>query len=315
MPGFRQRLEASARSRSPPVEQHRGIAQLPAQVKSWLSSWAWGRCPAAEVIRDAAAAAHDIPRQDLHPAIRRLAQCSSNLGNAERVVESMAPDLGLCQPVRVADSSIEYVLPPDKLLAWLSSTSPSRFALHLRGADGDVEAFWQSFLSRPCCQEFRHLHPWLRGRSPSDLRHHLPLMIFDDAGPISATGSTFARCWYSLLGRGGEKECRFLICTGIKDGVGEDMSWPVILESFRQLAQPIEPGKWGGILLCLVVICSIAATCLDCPTTTRQRTCAQIAWPTPPIGHTTVSGQLQLGATQWSTTKPTCRGCGHPFTL
>ena len=77
-------------------------------------------------------------------------------------------------------------------------------------------------------------HPWLRGRSPSGLRHHLPLMIFDDAGPISATGSTVARCWYSLLGRVGGKECRFIMCTGLKDAVGEDRSWPVILQSFRR---------------------------------------------------------------------------------
>ena len=48
---------------------------------------------------------------------------------------------------------------------------------------------------------------------PSDLRCHVPLMRFDDAGPVSQKNGTFVRCFYSLLGAGGETECRYLIAT------------------------------------------------------------------------------------------------------
>ena len=112
-----------------------------------------------------------------------------------------------------------------------------------------MQEFWHEFLERPACHEFHNIHPWLRGRSPAELKWHLPLMLFDDAGPVSATSSSFARAWYSILGRGSERETRFLIITGIKDDAREYRSWPIILDSFKKLAEPVEKGTWGGILL------------------------------------------------------------------
>eukprot|EP00974_Lingulodinium_polyedra_P080441 7793181-Lingulodinium_polyedra.AAC.1 len=72
-------------------------------------------------------------------------------------------------------------------------------------------------------------------------------MLFDDSGPFSKNNSTSCRCWYSLVGVGNERETRFLIGTGIKDSQAPDLSWPVIMDSFSQLAQPVEdPDSFGG---------------------------------------------------------------------
>ena len=170
------------------------------------------------------------------------------------------------------------------VLPWLANTSSARFNLHFGASAGGVQEFWGAFSKRPACNEFRDVHPWLRGRSPADLKWHLPLIVFDDAGPFSATNITFARVWYSILGRGSEKESRFVISTGIKDNALEDWSWPVILDSFKRLAEPVEEGRWGGILLFfgadLEYVCNILGLpdynarenmCTDCLANTTDR--------------------------------------------
>ena len=72
------------------------------------------------------------------------------------------------------------------------------------------------------------------------LKWHLPLMLFDDAGPTSQTSSTFVRCLYSLLGVGSEGETRFLVATSLKEQGLPDESWTPLMNSFEELAQPTE---------------------------------------------------------------------------
>ena len=112
-----------------------------------------------------------------------------------------------------------------------------------------VQDWWEQFLGRPAAQEFWNIHPWLAGKQPRDLKYHLPVMLFDDSGPVSSTRSTYCRVWYSLLGTGSEVETRILISSGLKGGPEEDKSWPPLLASFEELAGPVGPGEWGDILL------------------------------------------------------------------
>ena len=134
-------------------------------------------------------------------------------------------------------------------MGWFARTSPSKSQVRFGARPEGVQAWWEEFLGRSACREFWRTHPWLRSKSPEGLKFHLPLMLFDDAGPVSAHNSTFCRVWYSLLGTGSERETRVLLCTGLKYDEGEDRSWQVILEHFERLAGPTEPGTWGGILL------------------------------------------------------------------
>ena len=238
---------------------------MPIQLKTWLLDWAWGKKSASDVVRDAHAAAQDLPKRTLDPRILRLAKTITNLGNAERVVQSLSPDLGLGKPTYIPDSSIELVMTPSTVWTWLLKSHPARFRAHLGAQRDGVQEWWEQFLRRPAAAEFWSLHPWLEGRTPSDLRWHLPLMLFDDAGPISAHNSSFVRVWYSIVGRGNEKETRFLMCSGLKDKDKDDMSWPVILESFEELAKPVEAGSWGGILLFIGADLDYACNVLGMP--------------------------------------------------
>ena len=172
-----------------------------------------------------------------------------NLGNAERVLESIVVDRGLPQPVALDDSLVERILSPFDMFHWLRTSSPRRFAAHMGAKPEGLEAWWAAFLERPACQEFRELHPWLRNKTPSDLKRHVPCLLFDDAGPVSATSSTFVRVFYSLVGNGSERETRYLIATGLKDGGLPDRSWPIMLDEFGRLAQPVAGDSWGAVLL------------------------------------------------------------------
>ena len=68
---------------------------------------------------------------------------------------------------------------------------------------------------------------------------------------MSATLSTCVRCFFSLLGVGGERETRLLLGTALKAEGKPDRSWDCRLQSFERLAQLVEEGQRGGVLLFL----------------------------------------------------------------
>ena len=204
------------------------------------------------MVRSARSYLDDHGKHKCSEAMRRLANTSTNIANAERAVESVLPLTNMVKLIGMEDerSTIQMVLPPFDTFHWLRKTCPLKFKLHFGAQDEGVQSWWQSFRNSTKGKQMWRCHPWLRGKSPRDLACHLPLMIFDDAGPISKTSSSFVRCFYSILGIGSEKETRILIGTGLKEGRPEDdKSWPMILNQFRQLAEPVPEGSWGGILL------------------------------------------------------------------
>ena len=151
---------------------------------------------------------------------------------------------------------------------------------------GGVQGFWENFKSSAAGKRMWRLHPWLQGREPSDLRWHLPLMLFDDAGPVSNISSTFVRCWYSVLGIGSDRETRYLCATGLKEASAtEDKSWSVIISQFGHLAQPAAAGSWGGILLFIGADMEYMCNMLGMP----PLQCERCVWvlPSERLGHPT----------------------------
>ena len=92
MPGRQQRMQKFDRdregSRSPGDRDGLGYGR---ELRDWLVSWSWGSSTAADVVRRADAKKKSGQVVDQH--IKRLASCSSDnkIGNAERMVESIAP--------------------------------------------------------------------------------------------------------------------------------------------------------------------------------------------------------------------------------
>ena len=259
MPGFRQRLSRDGigeRSRSP---QH----GLRPQLKGWVQKWAWGKFSAADVARSADDYVEEHGRRGTDKNILRLARTCSNLQNAERVVESIVLADDMVAPVAVPDSLVEVIMPPYDFFHWLLRANPLRFKTHLGAKPEGLQDWWTTLKSSAKGEELWAAHPWLQHRCPADLKWHVPLMVFDDAGPVSHTNSTFCRCFYSVLGMGSEKETRFLIGTGLKSNEEPDLSWGPIMDSFGKLALPVDrdsdAGNWGGVLL--FVGCDLEYAC------------------------------------------------------
>ena len=182
--------------------------------------------------------------------IKRLASCNSDnkIGNAERMVKSIAP-LDHFPPTQSWEGSVNDGILPHHAFHWLRSMNGPKFAVHF-GARGDVTWFWDAIRSTPQGRDMWDSNPFLRFKTPTDLRKHLPLMIFDDAGVTGKGKSAFCRTWYSLLGSGSDRETRVIMATAHKLNDSDDRSWPDILASFTELAKPTtDPDAWGGILL------------------------------------------------------------------
>ena len=252
MVGWRQRAarsaqgpEASSRSRSP----LRG--QLPPILLRWLQEWAWGGKSAASVAEDAYALIQGRRPQDVHRHVGRLARARGHGQNAQLVLMDALPMSGIFDPIQVPESSVQWVLPPEAVLDWVQDHHPRRFKMHFGATDNGIQDFWDGLMSTPSGRLLWEQHPWLRGRTPEDLDHHLPVCLFDDAGPVSNSQSSYVRQWYSILGKGADRETHILLSTGLTNTQLPDQSWPVIMQSFENLARPKAAGRWGAVVLFL----------------------------------------------------------------
>ena len=256
------------------------------QIKEWLESWAWGGSPAVDVVNKAHALVLDNGgSKGLDERVVKLSKTHSNPGNAERVVEGILPIGNMPAPKQVRDSMAEWIVLPHEMMGWLQDTNPAKFEKCLGGKPSGIANWWAELQAQPKGRELWAAHPWLRGRRPKDLSRHLPLMVFDDAGPVSNVSSSFIRCWYSLLGGGSEKETRFLINTGIKEDGKEDKSWAEILNSFERLAQPVDGDKWGGILLFVGADLDYICNVIGLPHFNSTQPCADCCANTTDLPH------------------------------
>ena len=243
MPGFRQKRQAelrAERSRSPEKHCEWGWAK---EICNWMHKWSKGSASASDIVRDAAA-------KDKHDneLSKRIAAGARHLGNAERLLESIAPVEKLPPTLSIADSEIDTVVLPYDSFHWLRKLNRRKFCRHLGAYDGGMEAWWASLMARADGPELMARNQWVQGRSAADLKWYVPLMLFDDAGPVANNESSYARCYYAVTGRGSDTETRIIMCTGLKNDDLVDKSWQPILASFDRLAGPIAPGdEWGAV--------------------------------------------------------------------
>ena len=242
--GWRQQL--AARSRSPQGSGRAG-GPLTETLKGWLWSWSWGLTSAAEVVRQARNLTRDGVNGDVH--VNRLSACSQNIGNAERVIRTLVPSK-LVPTTVVAGSCVEKVILPDDWFAWLQETNERLFRQRTGAKQEGIEGWWDQLRSTDEGRDFWSKHPWLGTKTPRDLRFHVPLIVHDDAGPISELHGAYIRNMFSLVGSGSEADTRYVLSSHVKSDDGKaDRSWEPILASFERLARPQADGKWGGVLL------------------------------------------------------------------
>ena len=84
---------------------------------------------------------------------------------------------------------------------------------------------------RPRTRQWAEQHPHLRGKTPAELVCMVPCAVHTDAGPCSKTNSCNCISWSSMLGTGGEKLTKFLVCSYLKhDNHGDAPGWGRLLQ-------------------------------------------------------------------------------------
>jgi len=209
-------------------------------------AWAWNGQSAAEVVRNAQAFVADGLRD---PLIEQLARAGGNIANAERAVRRVVPTGEGPATSDVGSGDVTLMIEPATMFRWVRDNHPDHFRSHFGADRAGVLRFWEQLASTPEGLDFWAKHPFLRGRTPASLSKHVPLVMHDDAGPVSKNNSAFVRSFHSILGVGRELEARFLICTFMKQAVCSDHSWPIIMRSFEDLSGDVGDGEWGGVLL------------------------------------------------------------------
>ena len=177
MVGWKQRVQASHvdRSRSP----NRGAssstsASMPPQLRSWLFKWAWGKSSAFSVVENAKAYVDEHGRKNLDDRISKLLKAYLHPQNAQRALDQVLPLSDMVRPTSIDNSMINIVLPPFDFFHWMRQANSRKFAIHMGAKAQGLEEWWTRFLQRPAAGEYWHLHPWLRNRTPAELKWHVP---------------------------------------------------------------------------------------------------------------------------------------------
>ena len=130
---------------------------------------------------------------------------------------------------------------PSSLGRLLHDHYPRDFKVLLGADPQKLREFWSSFLGRPRSAQ---RHPALRDKVACDLICTVPCVVHSDAGPCTKAKSTNCVSWSALLGSGGEKSSKFLVCSCVKlDSRRDTPSWERLLQDFAQLATGVVGGK------------------------------------------------------------------------
>ena len=150
------------------------------------------------------------------PIVNRLSKIVHDR-NAERCLENLVP-MGRPPPFTSGEGScIDTVIEPYESFYWLRKLDTHKFQKRLGAYSEDMTGWLSKLRAPPDGPELWRRNAFLRCRSPGSLNKYVPLVIFDDAGPVGNDASADARCYYSVTGIGAEFETRILLGSAIKD--------------------------------------------------------------------------------------------------
>ena len=138
-----------------------------------------------------------------------------------------------------------HFLPPSAILRNIHRYYPEQFQRRL-GADPELlRSFWSQLYN----DRTRHSlsgHPLLRTLTQQELQYTIPLVLHEDAGPITKKSSANCISIAPLLGDGNEKLSHFLCTTYIKktraEGVDNTPMWRDLLADLEALFSGVVAG-------------------------------------------------------------------------
>ena len=85
---------------------------------------------------------------------------------------------------------------------------PGQFKLRLAASTVEMEKFWEGLFGSESGREYKQLHPFLRDKTPEQLKNRFAIRIHQDAGPFTKNLSVDAISWSSMHGAGNELETK-----------------------------------------------------------------------------------------------------------
>jgi hypothetical protein len=139
---------------------------------TWLYDWSWGILYASHLVRYARAAIRSNFTNELMLRVSRFSDA-----NAHVQLQTLFCKNVLGVPVDTLDGGIvKHIIYPHKLFAALFEHFPTKCDTFLGARTESVLTFWEQFLKTPVGIEMSCRLPALRGRTPADLKHCIPLV-------------------------------------------------------------------------------------------------------------------------------------------
>jgi hypothetical protein len=148
----------------------------------------------------------------------------------------------------------DHILKPSSMIGRLYRHYPSEFARRLGADAARVRSFWEQLFRKGNKQWLRE-HHYLSKLSMDELAHVVPMVLHEDAAPVTKNLSANMISISSMLGLGGEKFTQLLVATHVKrkkaDGEDHSSLWKEILEDFEGLMKEdtLARGPWKFLLL------------------------------------------------------------------
>ena len=247
---------AADRSRSP-----RRPSKL---ARNQVLSWAVGRISAAHL--------HSCMRDEVEdqgaralPLVQKIAALGGHQGSTrlpQRLVNMLRPKLPILDCiVSVPGGAVTQMISPQDVVAHVCRDSPHAFKMHLGADPAKVKRFWERLYMSDEGRRMFEEHGHLRGKTPLDLHHCLPLTLHEDAGPFTKTRGVNIISFAGLLGMGSEMQVKLPSFTYIKkakaDQAVPEAAWRRFILGFDRLAdghkhtgEPIAVDDHGNLWTC-----------------------------------------------------------------
>ena len=160
--------------------------------------------------------------QRVHPMVAQL----SKIGSDQHALEGLRKLLGSVgllsmQTKLPVSEQVDTMVLPSSLVRLLHEHYPRDFKVLLGADPQKLREFWSSFLGGPRSARWAQRHPALRDKVAADLICTVPCVVHSDAGPCTKAKSTNCVSWSALLGSGGEKSSKFLVCSALNSTAAE----------------------------------------------------------------------------------------------
>ena len=212
--GLFQKVEAD---RDAQVERERSPRRK-GGVKAMLLAWASGDSSAIGIWR----LCHGICTVDGTNAGRGMARLaalaserSGSVQNCHKNLMTLMADTALVEMIEKVPhepglTTLTHHLRPSALIKLIHRHNRRRWGRIFSANKELLKDFWTDLFAQPDGEDFKNLHPILRGKTPEELQTTIPIIVHEDAAPYGKKRGVQLLQWGPLIYQGSDIESRFV---------------------------------------------------------------------------------------------------------